>query len=287
MRKTFAGLVVLALALTVAATATGRTTSTTAIPGCAKGSLNLLKSGQLTLGTDNPAFPPWWGGTPKNPWKTSYPYSGKGYESAVAYEIARRLGFARSEVTWNAVPFLKSFAPGKKPFDFYLAQVSVKPVRAKAVTFSRSYYEVNQAVVALKGTPIAKVKTVAGLKPYSFGVPLGTTSYDYVVKYIKPKDKPKVYDTLNDAVTALKNRQIQGLVVDFPSTGYITGVQVPNSTVVGRLPTRGEQEHFGLVFAKGNPLVGCVNKAIAAMSRDGTLKRFEKRWLTASGPVLR
>lgn len=287
MRKTFAGLVVLALALTVAATATGRTTSTAAIPGCAKSSLNLLKPGQLTLGTDNPAFPPWWGGTPKNPWKTSYPYSGKGYESAVAYEIAIRLGFTRSEVTWNAVPFLKSFAPGKKPFDFYLAQVSVKPVRAKAVTFSRSYYEVNQAVVALKGTPIAKVKTVAGLKPYSFGVPLGTTSYDYVVKYIKPKDKPKVYDTLNDAVTALKNRQIQGLVVDFPSTGYITGVQVPNSTVVGRLPTRGEQEHFGLVFAKGNPLVGCVNKAIAAMSKDGTLKRFEKRWLTASGPVLR
>jgi polar amino acid transport system substrate-binding protein len=287
MRKTFAGLVVLALALTVAATATGRATSTTAIPGCATSSLNLLKPGQLTLGTDNPAFPPWWGGTPKNPWKTSYPYSGKGYESAVAYEIARRLGFKRSEVNWNAVPFLKSFAPGKKPFDFYLAQVSVKPVRAKAVTFSRSYYEVNQAVVALKGTPIAKVKTVAGLKPYSFGVPLGTTSYDYVVKYIKPKDKPKVYDTLNDAVTALKNRQIQGLVVDFPSTGYITGVQVPNSTVVGRLPTRGEQEHFGLVFAKGNPLVGCVNKAIAAMSKDGTLKRFEKRWLTASGPVLR
>ena len=287
MRTTFAGLAVLALALTVAATATGRTSSTAAIPGCAKSSLNLLNSGQLTLGTDNPAFPPWWGGTPKKPWKTSYPYSGQGYESAVAYEIARRLGFKRGDVTWTAVPFLKSFAPGKKPFDFYLAQASVSPVRAKAVTFSRSYYDVNQAVVALKGTPIAKVKTVARLKPYSFGVPLGTTSYDYVVKYIKPSKKPKVYDTLNDAVTALKNRQIQGLVVDFPSTGYITAVQVPNSTVVGRLPTRGTQEHFGLVFAKGNTLVRCVNKALAAMTRDGTLKRLENRWLAASGRLLR
>lgn len=287
MRKALSGLAVLGLALAVAATASGRSSSTAAIPGCAVDSLNLLEPGQLTLGTDNPAFPPWWGGTPKKPWKTSYPYSGRGYESAVAYEIARRLGFKRAEVTWTAVPFLKSFAPGKKPFDFYLAQVSVSAVRAKAVTFSRSYYNVNQAVVALKGTPIARVKTVAGLKPYTFGVPLGTTSYDYVVKYIKPSQKPKVYDTLNDAVTALKNRQIQGLVVDFPSTGYITAVQVPNSTVVGRLPTRGVQEHFGLVFAKGNPLVGCVNKALAAMTRDGTLKRLENRWLAGSAPLLR
>jgi len=287
MRKAFLGLVLTALALAVAATASAGRSSSAAIPGCAKSSLNLLKPGQLTLGTDNPAFPPWWGGTPKNPWKTSYPYSGKGYESAVAYEIARRLGFTKSEVQWTPVPFLRSFAPGKKPFDFYLAQVSFKPIRTKAVTFSRSYYDVNQAVVGIKGKPIAKVKTVAGLKPFKFGVPLGTTSYDYVVKYIKPSQQPKVYDTLNDGVTALKNGQIDGLVVDFPSTGYITAVQVPNGVVVGRLPTRGGQEHFGLVFAKGNPLVTCVNKALGAMTSDGTLKRLERRWLAGSAPLLK
>ena len=185
------------------------------------------------------------------------------------------------------MPFLRSYAPGKKPFDFYLAQVSYKPVRAKAVSFSTSYYEVNQAVVGIKGKPIAKVKTVAGLKPFKFGVPLGTTSYDYVVKYIKPSLKPNVYDMLNDAVTALKNGQIDGLVVDYPSTGYITGVQVTNGVVVGRLPTRGGQEHFGLVFAKGNPLVTCVNKVLAAMRKDGTLTGLEKKWLAGNAPVLK
>ncbi len=256
---------------------------------CAKANLKLLKAGQLTLGTDNPAFPPWWGGSPPkgSKWKVSNPYSGKGYESAVAYGIAKRLGFARSQVQWTPVLFLKSFAPGKKPFDFYLAQVSFKPIRAKAVSFSSSYYFVNQAIVGLKKNPISKVKSIAGLKSFRFGVPLGTTSYDYVVRYIKPSHKPRVYDTLNDGVTALKNGQIDGLVVDFPSTGYITAVQVPNSVVVGRLPTRGQREHFGLVFQKGNPLVACVNKALAAMRADGTLKRLERAWLSGSAPLLK
>lgn len=287
MRTAFFGLALTILALGLVATATGKPTTSAAIPGCATSSLNLLEDGKLTLGTDNPAFPPWWGGKPKKPWKTSYPYSGKGYESAVAYTIAKRLGFARGDLQWTAMPYTKAYAPGKKPFDFYLAQISYSPVRAKAVSFSSAYYFVNQAVVALKGKPIAKVKSVTGLKPYKFGAPLGSTSYSYIVRYIKPSEKPAVYDTLNDGVTALKNGQIDGLVVDFPSTGYITGVQVPNSVVVGRLPTQGTKERFGLVFEKGNPLVSCVNKALAAMRRDGTLQRLEKQWLAGTAPLLK
>ena len=289
MRKVLIAVSALAtlVALVAATTATGASRSAAAIPGCATGSLNLVTSGQLTIGTDNPAYPPWWDGTEKKStgFKLSNPYSGKGYESAVAYEVAKRLGFAKGDVNWKAIPFTKSYAPGKKPFDFYLAQVSYKPVRAKAVAFSVSYYDVNQAVVGLKGKPITKVKTVAGLKPYKLGVPLGTTSYDYIVKYVG--SKPKVFDTLNDAVTDLKLGRIDGLVVDFPSTGYITGVQVTNGVVVGRLPTQGTQEHFGLVLAKGNSLLGCVNKALAAMKRDGTLKRLEARELAGSAPLLK
>jgi polar amino acid transport system substrate-binding protein len=279
---------VAALALLAAGLAQGSRTTIALTGTCATGNLKLLHDGQLTIGTDNPAFPPWFDGVEKkgSTFKTSNPYSGKGYESAVAYAVASQLGFKHSEVTWTPVPFLRSFAPGNKPFDFYLAQVSFKPIRAKAVAFSNSYYFVNQAVVGLKGTKITKVKSVAGLKPFQFGVPLGTTSYDYVVRYIKPNSKPKVYDTLNDAVTALKNKQIDGLVVDFPSTGYITAVQVPNSTVVGRLPSK-TNEHFGMVFQKGNPLVACVNKALEVLTKNGTLKKYERRYLAGSGPLLK
>ena len=68
-------------------TAGGGGTTTTA--SCAKDSLNLINAGQLTIGTDNPAYPPWFGGSPGHGWKVSDPYSGEGYESAVAYALAK------------------------------------------------------------------------------------------------------------------------------------------------------------------------------------------------------
>lgn len=278
---------VAALGLAIAGIGTSAPSQPSLTGKCAKANLDLVSAGNLSLATDNPAYPPWWGGDPGQGYKVSNPYSGKGYESAVAYEVAKRLGFSKTEVTWKVVPFLKSFAPGKKTFDWYMAQVSYNPQRAKAVDFSNSYYFVNQAVVGLKGAKITKVKSVAGLKPFTLGAPIGTTSYTYITNYIKPLKKPKVYDSLNDAVTALKNKLIDGLVVDFPSTGYITAVQVPTSTVVGRLPNQGKQEHFGIVFGKGSSLDSCVNRALAAMWADGTLKKLESKWLQGSGPLLK
>jgi polar amino acid transport system substrate-binding protein len=288
MRR-IAVLTAVAAAGLVAAGLTQATPSSPTLTGaCAKNKLQLVSPGNLSLATDNPAFPPWWGGDPGKGFEVSNPYSGQGYESAVAYEVAKRLGFAKTEVTWNVVPFNKSYAPGKKTFDWYMAQVSYSKQRAKAADFSKSYYDVNQAIVALNGNPITKAKSIKALKPFTLGAPLGTTSYSYAKTYIKPAEL-KVYDTLNDAVQKLKSKQIDGLVVDFPSTGYITNVQVENSTVVGRLPNQGKQEVFGMVFQKGSTLDACVNKALAAMKADGTLSRLETKWLAQSGgaPMLR
>ncbi len=124
MRTVLFGLTLTTLALALAATATGTPAEPAQTGSCAKANLNLIKDGQLSLATDNPAFPPWWGGAPKKPWEVSNPASGKGYESAVAYAVAKQLGFSKSQVAWSAVPFNNSFRPGKKPFDFYMAQVS-------------------------------------------------------------------------------------------------------------------------------------------------------------------
>jgi polar amino acid transport system substrate-binding protein len=263
------------------------TSSTSA--GCAKGDLNLVSSGTLTIGTDNPAFPPWFGGTPKAPWKVSDPRSGKGYESAVAYAVAKQLGFPKDEVTWEHVPFNNSFAPGPKSFDFDINQISFTPARAKVVSFSDSYYDVNQSVVVNKGTPIASAKTVAALKPYELGAQLGTTSYQFINDKIKPSKKPSVFPNNAGAVQALKNKQIDGLVVDLPTAFYVTAVQVPNSKVLGQFPTQPGGEHFGMVFQKGNSLVTCVNKALSKLRSDGTLKRLQQQWLAkATGaPILK
>ena len=289
MRKLLTMSLVLAAAgaLAAAATATGaRTTGAApaAIPGCATGSLNLVEDGVLTIGADNPAFPPWFGGAEKTkPWKVSDPYSGKGYESAVAYAVARQLGFTKAQVKWTVVPFTNSFRPGKKPFDFYLTQVSYTPERAKAVDFSKSYYFVNQAVVGRKGTPIAKAKSIAALKPFKLGVQVGTTSYTYITKYIKPSSKPLVYDTNDAAVQALKNGQIDGIVVDLPTAFYVTAVQVDDGVIVGKLPTRGTKERFGMVFQKGNTLRTCVDKALDRLWRNGTIKKLQTTYLARAG----
>ena len=283
MRKL--GFAALALVLACLAAACGSTDKSSA-PGttgskssCEKAGLELVSPGQLTIGTDNPAFPPWFGGTPKAPWKVSDPRSGQGYESAVAYAISKKLGFSKNEVNWKHVPFNTSFAPGTKTFDFDINQISFSPARAKVVDFSDSYYDVNQAVVVNKGTPIASVTTIAGLKPYELGAQLGTTSYQFIKDEIKPSKQPSVFPSNAGAVQALKNKQIDGLVVDLPTAFYVTAVQVPNSKVLGQFPTQPGGEHFGLVFQKGNTLVTCVNKALTTLRDNGTLQKLQQQWL--------
>ncbi len=289
MRKLSSSALVLvtAAALAVVASATGaRSTGATraAIPGCGPASLNLIEDGVLTIGADNPAFPPWFGGAEKTkPWKVSDPNSGKGYESAVAYAVASQLGFKKADVKWTVVPFSNSYRPGKKPFDFYITQVSYSPARAKAVDFSKSYYFVNQAVVGRKGSAIAKVRSIAGLKPFKLGAQVGTTSYSYIVDHIKPSSSPLVYDTNDAAVQALKNGQIDGIVVDLPTAFYVTAVQVPDGVIVGKLPTKGTKERFGMVFQKGNPLRTCVNKALSRLWRNGTIKKLQQVYLARAG----
>jgi polar amino acid transport system substrate-binding protein len=181
------------------------------------------------------------------------------------------------------VPFGNSFRPGKKPFDFYLTQVSYTPERDRAVDFSASYYFVNQAVVGRKGTAIAKAKSIAALKPFKLGATVGTTSYTYITRYIKPASAPLVYDTNDAAVQALKNGQLDGIVVDLPSAFYVTAVQVDDGVIVGKLPTRGTKERFGMVFQNGNTLRRCVDRAIDRLWRAGTIKKLQTTYLARAG----
>lgn len=294
-------LALLVLALTVAVAGCGTEESAPTTPAatgsgtgafepspCAKDALQLVNDGKLTIGTDNPAYPPWFGGTPQGQWKISDPESGKGFESAVAFAVAKEMGFTKDEVEWTVVPFNNSFKPGPKNFDFDINQISYTPKRAEAVDFSDSYYDVNQSVVALKDSKIANATTLADLKDATLGAPVGTTSYDYITENIQPSSQPQVYDTLDAGVAALKAKQIDGLVVDLPTAFFITAVQVPNGKIVGQFPTIGSQEYFGMVLAKDSPLTECVNEGLAHLKDSGELAQIQQTWLSdkASAPVL-
>ena len=279
-----AALAAVAVSASAAAHPTG---SAVAVANCPT-----LTSGQLTIGTDNPAYPPWYaGGTKSSKWKVNDPSTGKGYESAVAYAIAKQLGYTKSHVSWTYVPFNRSYAPGPKSFDFDINQISYTPARAKVVSFSVSYYDVNQAIVVNKGTKIASVSSVAGLKPFKLGAQLGTTSYQFIKARIRPSQQVAVYPSNSGAVLALKNKQIDGLVVDLPTAFYVTAVQVPNSKILGQFenPKGQSTDRFGVVLAKHNPLTACVNKAITTLRKNGTLTKLQKLWLAkATGaPILK
>ena len=252
---------------------------------CSPGDLPTLTAGTLTIGTDNPAYPPYFqGGTPDgSSWKLNDPSSGEGFESAVAYAVAEELGYTPDQVEWVEVPFGQSFKPGPKDFDFDINQVSVKPARAEAVDFSDSYYDVNQALIAVKGTPIAGATTLGDLAQYKLGAQVGTTSFDLIENTIMPSEDPAIFDTQNDAFTALSNGQVDGVVADLPTALYVADPfvqQVENSVVVGQFPSAGTPEHFGLVLEKDSPLTDCVNESIAALRSDGTLGDIQQKWLS-------
>jgi len=254
---------------------------------CAKENLATIAAGALTIGTDNPAYPPYFAhreGGNTAPWEesdfTGDPTTGEGFESAVAYAIAKQLGFTKDEVAWVVVPFANSFKPGPKSFDFDINQISYTPERAQQVDMSDGYYIVKQSVVALADSPLANVTTIAGLKDFKLGAQVGTTSYNTIVNVIQPPEAnaPSVYDTNDAAIEALKAGQIDGIVVDLPTADFITNVQVEGSTAVGKIDG-GTPEYFSLVLAQGSPLTACVNQAIKSLTDDGTLASLAKQWL--------
>ncbi|HET9671922.1 MAG TPA: ABC transporter substrate-binding protein [Actinomycetota bacterium] len=224
----------------------------------------------LTVGTDfDYMFPPWI--------LNRNPESGRGFESAVTYEVADRLGFAEDDVKWVSVPFNKSYAPGPKDFDFDINNISVTEERDQAVDFSKSYYDLTQALMTLKGSPIEDATTMDDIKDAVFGAQIGTTSLQFINTVIQPTTDPKVFDSTGDAKAALRNGTVDGLVLDLPTAYFEANINTPNGVLVGQFRNAGE--YLGLLFEEGSPLVECVDLAIDEMTEDGTLERLQNKWL--------
>jgi polar amino acid transport system substrate-binding protein len=257
----------------------GTTTAAVTAEDCQADQLDTLNSGTLTVATDSPAFPPYF--------EDDDPTNGEGFESAVAYAIADQLGFAENQVEWVVEPFNSSFAPGPKDFDFDVNQISISPKRAEAVDFSSPYYTANQAVVALKGSDAASATSLADLADVQFGVQIGTTSLEAVQASIQPSTEPQVFDTSNDVVTALKQEQVDAIVVDVPTAFFLTAVQVPEGTIVGQFSAPGGDE-WGALLEKDSPLTDCVSAAITELSDSGELAEIEQTWIAekTDAPVL-
>ena len=238
----------------------------------------LPAEGTLTIGTGEPVFPPWM--------IDDDPTNQQGFEGAVAYAVAERMGVTADQVAWVRTGFDEAIAPGPKSFDFNMQQYSITTERDEVVDFSNGYYTVKQALVGYPGSAIESATTVADLQDAKLGAQIGTTSLDYIENVIQPTEKAAVYDTNADAKSGLDAGQVDAVVFDLPTAYYITAVEIPDATIIGQLENPGgAPEEFGLLFADGNTLVSCVNVALEALKADGTIAALEEEWLTESGDI--
>ena len=257
---------------------------------CATENLQTITDGKLTIGTDNPAFPPYFearDGGNTEPWDPEWgdPTTGNGFESAVAYALAEELGFDQADVAWIVSPFGTSFAPGEKDFDFFINQVTFSADRAENADLSEGYYFGNQTVVVMADSEFAGATTIAALKGAVLGAQVGTTSLATIENVIETTADAAVYNTTDDAIEDMTSGQIDGIVVDLPTASFITNVQVEGATIVGQIgqAAGAQPEHFSLVLELDSPLTDCVNGAIAALTDDGTIDALTEEWLPFSG----
>ena len=270
--------VVIAAALTLSGCAKSDS-ATSASASCAKADLATVTGGKLTIATGEPAYYPWI--------IDDKPETGNGFEGAVAYAVAKQLGFDAADVVWVRTTFDSAVTPGEKKFDFNLQQFSITADRQKAVDFSSPYYTAPQAIVSYKGSKIDGKTSLADLKGAKLGAAVGTTSLDAISNQIGAT--PQVFNDNAAGVSALKNKQIDGLVVDLPTAFYLSGVEVPKGLIVGQLPSTGAGDQFGLLLSKGSKLTSCVSGAVDAITADGTLAAITDKWLAtdAGAPVLK
>lgn len=261
-----------AVALTSCAASSGGGGNST---DCSPGGLDTYKSNTLTVATDSPAYGPWF--------VDDKPSNGKGFESAVAFAVAKQLGYSTDQVKWTVAAFNSVIAPGPKKFDFDVNEVSITPQRAKVVDFSTGYYDVAQSVVTLKTSRYANATSIADLHGAKLAAQKGTTSLTAINDVIKPGGSPAEFPTNDLAVEALKNGQVDGLVVDLPTGFYVTSAQVEDAKIVGQLPVSSDPEQFGLVLEKDSSLTSCVSKAVDALRDDGTLAQLQQTWLASAG----
>jgi polar amino acid transport system substrate-binding protein len=268
-----------------AASATASAPASEEPEACAPEDLETVEAGVLTVGTDNPAFPPYFDPPaddeePTDPWEFGDPTNGRGFESAMAYALAEQLGFTEDQVTWIPVPFNNSISPGPKDFDVYLAQVSFTEERTQAVDLSEGYFFSNQALVTTADSPLADATTIAEVGEYELGAAGNTTSLTYIMENIQPSVEPRIYEDNTGVKTALEAGQIQGAVFDLATAFYIVNVEMDEGVVVGQFPSDPEdKEHFSFVLDLDSPLTDCVNEAILTMGENGELDTIAAEWL--------
>ncbi|WP_170464931.1 ABC transporter substrate-binding protein [Ruegeria arenilitoris] len=271
----------------IAGTALALTLSTTSVLAAGDGTCaagKTLTDGTLTIATGNPAYYPWV--------MNDAPESGEGFEAAVAYAIADKMGFSQDNVTWVRTSFDEAIQPGAKNFDFNMQQYSITPEREEMVDFSLPYYTSAMAVLTTQNVVDGGAEaTLDSLKGLKWGGVATTTAIPMLKDIIQPTDEPLLYNDNADVNAAIMAGQIDAAIYDLPTALYLSAVVVEGGTLLGQFPPEQSEspDQFGLLMEQGNPLKECVDAAITELTESGELAAIEAQWLSeATGvPVIK
>ena len=231
--------------------------------GSQQADLNLKTDGQLTVGAEFPVK-----GFVELPIEDP-----KGFEVDFAAAVAKEMGVP--EVKWVSTPFSGLFSPAPKDFDMAINEVTITDERAKVVDFSVPYFDANQGFLIKKGGPAEGVTAIADMKDLQFGFQATTTGGDYINDKIQPDKQPQEFTTLGAATQALANGQIDAFLMDVAIGAEIVKERGEDIDMTGQFVTN---EQYGAVFEKDNPLKADVDKAIEAITADGTLEKLQAKW---------
>ena len=206
-----------------------------------------------------------------------------GFDVDVATALARRMGL---RVRFVNYPFPRLFVPGAKPYDVALEFVTILPGRVRFVDFSTPYFSSTQGVLVAKD--VTGPVTLARLRTLQVCAKQLTTGFAYVQDVLRPEGLVLEYATAVAALGALSTSICDAFVFDLPS---LVAAKQAAPARYGALAGRvGSTEHYGVVLRKGSPLRPAVNRAIASLRRDGTIRRIGARNFGAaltSTPVIR
>ncbi len=239
-----------------------------------------LNEGVITIATGNPAYFPWV--------IDDAPESGQGFEAAVAYAVAEKMGYPKDKVEWVRASFDESIQPGAKSFDINLQQFSITPERDQVVDFSEAYFSSPMAVLIRKPTMEAGAEaTMASLKKLKWGAAASTTALGFVTNDIKPESDVLLYDDVANVTEALKAGQIDAGLFDLPTALFTSAVLLDDGVVLGQFPAEmaTNPDQFGMLMANDSPLKPCVDEGIRKIKEDGTLAKIEAEWLQTTTGV--
>lgn len=232
----------------------------------------LVTPGKLTVGTGDPVYPPWM--------MNNDPAGGEGFENGLVYELAAEMGFDDDDVVWVGQTFDQAIAPGSKPYDFAIQQISVTEARKQIVTFSQVYFQPEKAVIALPGSPLEEANSYDDLRAARWGATIGTTDNDYLVNVLGITEA-SIYNEQVDVFQAMGAGQIDGTLISLPTALYVTAVQVPDANIVALLPPDENDRGHGLLFEYNNPLVDWVDDALSTVIDRGVVEDLKAEYLIA------